>query len=463
MTPAAVRPYFRIARKIVSHSASAGPWTINDLCNAYDWPTGLAGGGRLGIIELGGGWTPEDMAVFFAAAGQPVPSILDISVDGVTVNTPDQSPDSADGEVALDIQLAAASYYNATKDKLTGVGKTCEVRVYWAKDIAQALRYATKDGCDVVSISWGADEAQWGKTDALDMEAAAEEATAAGVVVFAAAGDNDSGDGGPTAANVDVPASCPHVVGCGGTNKVAGGAETVWNNNPGQSNGEGTGGGYSTIFPAQAWQVGMPAPPSHALGRGVPDTAANADPDTGYQIYFHGQWQVIGGTSAVAPLIAGLTTASGKKLGYITPKMWANPSSFTDIIKGDNGTYSARTGPDACTGLGVPIGAKFAALIGAVAAAPPVVTPVPPKPVPPTPTPAPTPAPKPVPPTPVPTPVPVPVPVPTPTPVPPVEPTLAEAIAWATAGINKVTQPMTRAMAGAGATRELTSRWPKKK
>ena len=97
----------------------------------------------------------------------------------------------------------------------------------------------------------------------------------------------------------------------------------------------------------------------------VPDVAANADPVTGYQIIVHGQQQTIGGTSAVAPLYAGLFATFGQKLGYITPKLYQNQVCFTDIVQGDNGAYRAGPGPDPCTGIGSPIGTKLAALFGA--------------------------------------------------------------------------------------------------
>jgi subtilase family serine protease len=74
---------------------------------------------------------------------------------------------------------------------------------------------------------------------------------------------------------------------------------------------------------------------------------------------------VVGGTSAVAPLYAGLFAAFGRKLGFVTPKLWANHLCFTDITQGDNGFYRARVGPDPCTGLGSPIGSKLAALLTA--------------------------------------------------------------------------------------------------
>jgi kumamolisin len=278
-------------------------------------------------------------------------------VDG-TQNSPNQGlQDDPDVEVALDIEVAGAAYYAAT-------GQAATIRVYWSGDIASAVAKAQADGCDVCSISWGADEANWGPANAQAMETAAANATAAGMIVFGAAGDNDSGDGGPTPANVDVPSSCPHVVGCGGTNKTAT-TETVWNDNPGQTNGEGSGGGYSTLFPAQGFQVGAPPAPAgtqYGTGRMVPDVAAVGDPATGYNIVVHGQGTVVGGTSAVAPLYAGLFASLGTKLGFVSPKLWQNLTAFNDITQGSNGFYSAAPGPDACSGIGSPIGTSIAAL-----------------------------------------------------------------------------------------------------
>jgi kumamolisin len=311
----------------------------------------------IAIVELGGGWVASDISTFFKTLNQPVPSITDVSVDG-TKNTPNQSGSAGDSdiEVALDIEVCAAAYYAAT-------GQAATIRVYWSQDIATAVQKAASDRCDVCSISWGADEANWGTSAAEQMESAAQSAVAAGMIVFAASGDNDSGDGGTTPANVDCPSSCPHVVGCGGTKKTAT-TETVWNDDPGKSNGEGTGGGYSTIFPVQSFQIGAPPAPANSPGKGrmIPDVSANADPNTGYDIYVRGASTVVGGTSAVAPLYSGLFAAFGTKLGFITPKLWQNPAAFHDITSGDNGTFSAQTGPDPCSGLGSPLASKIASL-----------------------------------------------------------------------------------------------------
>jgi kumamolisin len=323
-------------------------WSVPDLCAAYDWPKQSAPGGTvIAIVELGGGWTQSDVAQFFTNARLPVPKITDVSVDG-TKNSQCNPQSDADGEVALDIQVAGAAYAVAT-------GKAANIRVYWSQDITKAIAAATADGCDVCSISWGADEASWGTVAANALEQAAIAAVTAGMVVFAASGDNDSSDGGPTPANVDLPAAAPHVIGCGGTKKPKTGEETVWNDDPGKATGEGTGGGFSVFFPMPSWQAGAP----HGPGRMVPDVAANADPNTGYEIILYGASTVVGGTSAVAPLYAGLFASFGSKLGFVTPELYLNNVCFNDITKGNNGVYRASAGPDPCTGLGSPIAASL--------------------------------------------------------------------------------------------------------
>ncbi len=188
-----------------------------------------------------------------------------------------------------------------------------------------------------------------------------------------ASGDNGSSDGvNDGHDHVDFPASSPNVLACGGTHlEGAGGAiqsETVWSD----PNGGATGGGYSAVFARPAWQAGIPTP-GGAPARGVPDVAGDADPATGYRIEVDGQETVVGGTSAVAPLWAGLVALMNQQgkshLGFLNPQLYALPKSgsFHDIVQGSNGSFGAGPGWDPCTGLGSPDGAKlFAALAGAV-------------------------------------------------------------------------------------------------
>lgn len=211
------------------------------------------------------------------------------------------------------------------------------------------------------------------------MDDAMLDAVALGVTVTAAAGDNGSSNGSPDGSNhADFPASSPHALACGGTSLHATAttvtSETVWNDGPG---GGATGGGVSDVFGMPAWQAraGIPAAAAPvtrgarqpAVGRGVPDVAGNADPNTGYQVLIHGTRAVYGGTSAVAPLwaalIARLAQSLGAPLGLLQPKLYALNTGFRDITVGNNGAFTARKGWDACTGLGSPDGLALLAAL----------------------------------------------------------------------------------------------------
>lgn len=375
------RPYARFRSDSIGPYAGVidGPvWTFPQICEAYDWPTDLTGGGVIAIIELVGGYYLSDVAKACAVNDIPIPFLTDITVPGSFYdsyyfsfgNHPGFNI-NADAENALDIQAAAAAYSVATG------GQQATIRVYFCErtlaGIADGIRAAAADGCDVCTISYGAPEDVWeayfGTVHIDDLEAAATEATAAGMVIFAASGDTDSGSGFP-GSNVDLPAACPHIIGCGGTTKTTT-TEVVWNNEDPYAP-LGTGGGYSSHFPPQPWQLGVPTPPGYTdylghvgNGRMVPDMAANSDPNTGYWITLYGGLFSIGGTSAASPLLAGLFAAFGTKLGFITPTLYEHPECFTDITVGNNGAYSAGVGPDPCTGLGVPIGTNLAALFAA--------------------------------------------------------------------------------------------------
>jgi kumamolisin len=173
--------------------------------------------------------------------------------------------------------------------------------------------------------------------------------------------------------HVDFPASSPHATACGGTRVVANGAsiasEEVWNNG---ANGGAGGGGVSVSFETPSWQTGLKSTrkggAAAALAkRGVPDVSGDADPQSGYEIRVDGQNVVVGGTSAVAPLWAGLIAivngASGKRAGFINPALYAKPAALRDVTGGDNGDFVAAKGWDACTGLGSPNGTAVAAAL----------------------------------------------------------------------------------------------------
>jgi kumamolisin len=204
---------------------------------------------------------------------------------------------------------------------------------------------------------------------------ALQTAAALGVTVCCASGDNGSGDGvGDGEAHVDFPASSPFALGCGGTKLTASGntisSEVVWN----ESSDSATGGGVSDFFPVPDYQNAISIPSANQgghKGRGVPDVGGDADPATGYQVRVDGQEFVIGGTSAVAPLWAGLIALMNQKLGhpvgFLNPLLYGSLSgngSFQDITKGSNGAYTSKSGWDACTGWGSPNGKDLLSALG---------------------------------------------------------------------------------------------------
>lgn len=336
---------------------------------AYSFPPGADGTGQtIGILEFGGGYRPEDLKTFFAGANLPVPTVNAVSVDGAG-NVPTGDPNGPDGEVELDVEVSGA------------VAPGARIVVYFAPnsdqgflDALSAAIHDTVNRPSVISISWGGPESTWTAQARAVFEQSCEDAAALGITVLAAAGDSGATDGEPAGTlAVDFPASAPYVVGCGGTRLLLNGTtiteETVWNE---LADGEGaTGGGVSQVFGLPTYQGSAGVPPGDGgfKGRGVPDVSGDADPTTGYAVVVDGAPTTIGGTSAVAPLWAGLIArlnqAIGAPLGFLQPLIYATPESgtFHDITSGNNGGFDAGPGWDACTGLGSPDGTALLAAI----------------------------------------------------------------------------------------------------
>lgn len=334
-------------RSYIRYPKTAQPqsMTPRQVAGAYNFPMDKATGkGYIGgIIELGGGFNLKQVEQYFTSQGLPVPGFVAVDVDGGT-NSPD-GPDGADGEVSLDMLVAGA------------VAPNVYFRIYFAPNtdsgFLDALKQAASE-CDGISISWGAAESEWSAATMDEFASVIQRANDRGCPVFVAAGDSGSKDS--TSSNqTDFPASAPSAVGCGGTRLALDSrgdraAETVWDDNPTSS---ATGGGVSKHFP----------------GRDVPDVAGNADPDSGYEIVVDGQSMVVGGTSAVAPLMLGLHALlwelnGGNPFDFMN-LVTANPTAMFDVTIGDNGGFRAGPGRDETTGFGVPDGGKLAsALIG---------------------------------------------------------------------------------------------------
>jgi kumamolisin len=362
--PPIARPMFQAVKAngvFISHAAAPQSFTANQLAAIYGFPTGVTGNGQcIGIVELGGGFQTTDITNYFNSLGIAPPVVKAISVDGGT-NSP-STPDGADGEVMLDIEVSGA------------VAPGALIAVYFTPNTDQGFLDAvttaihdTQNKPSVISISWGAAEVNWTQQAMDNLNGAFQTAAALGVTICIASGDSGSRDGETDGkVHVDFPASSPYALACGGTklevsnNQIS--SETVWH----ESSDSASGGGVSTYFPLPDYQLNANVPleiDTQFKGRGVPDVAGDADPDTGYQVLVDGQQMVIGGTSAVAPLMAGLIALineqSGKPAGFINPQIYANPGLCRDITIGDNKTTSANTGYtagpgwDACSGLGV--------------------------------------------------------------------------------------------------------------
>lgn len=341
-----VKSYIRFPKKhfTAAQSLSYYPTQVAEL---YNFPKYTGKGCKIGFIELGGGYQISDLNTFFQAINLSVPTVQDRLIDGST-NSPDGA-NGGQGEVTLDIEVGLSVANGATGF------------VYFAPNTSQgfldAIKAAIADKVDAISISWGGPEDSWSSSDLITYD---KIFASTSIPIFVAAGDNGSGDG-EFGQHVDFPGSSPHVVCCGGTTLIGNvsslgiQSETVWNDG---TQGGATGGGFSTSFKRPGYQahIGFNA----NTKRGVPDLAGNADPNTGYNCYIAGQWLTFGGTSAVAPLMAGLycllKEATNHSSRFLLGFLYSYTSSFRDITVGNNGAYKAAIGWDACTGLGVPNG-----------------------------------------------------------------------------------------------------------
>ncbi|MGC9952255.1 MAG: S53 family peptidase [Bryobacteraceae bacterium] len=379
------RPHFR--RHKQHHAAAPTGYTPLQVAQLYNFPAGLDGAGEtIGILEFGGGYNTNDLNTYFQQLGISAPSVTAVSVDGAT-NQPAPGPNTPDTEVMLDIEVAGA------------VAPGAHIAVYFSNFTEQgwvdAITTAVHDNIhkpSVISISWGFAEGRdiWSSQAIQAVNEAFQAAAAMGVTVCCAAGDDGSRDQVDDGlAHCDFPASSAWVLACGGTTLHSSAttitSETVWNDG---DNGGATGGGISDTISLPAWQANAHVPPSvnpgARIGRGVPDVAGNADPETGYQILADGQPGTVGGTSAVAPLWAGLIARINQKLGtptgFLNPLLYvqvANSNALNDITTGNNditgkiGGYSAGPGWDACTGLGTANGTAIGNSLAAATAATP--------------------------------------------------------------------------------------------
>jgi kumamolisin len=435
-------PRLRGVRSLDPHTDfPAGSLSPAQVLTAYGFKQNQFAGAapvKVGIGSLGGGVVQTDITNEVAAWGMLAPLLTVRTVGGAKNDPSDQD---SNVENMLDIAMVAFTWWWLT-------GTAADITITFGPNALSGMQLVTQDlldvGVEVASWSWGSAASSWEASERSALAAVFATAVSKNVQFFAASGDNsiDDGTGAPSA---DYPCADSNVWAVGGTNlslnadgTIA--VESAWGDgNPGD---EGGGGGYDPTVPVPAWQQGVI--PSSAPGRGVPDTAANADPNSGWQISANGSWTVVGGTSAASPFTAALVAvakgmAKAAGAGLTTPAVYAaRAAACNDITTGSDGDPAAA-GWDPATGLGSPDGSGFTGAIEewATGGTP---TPVPPAPTPP------------------------PAPAPPPSPVPPgapgTVPTLAQAIAWGAQGIEAGPKHQKKGAAVYNMTQGLTAGWP---
>jgi kumamolisin len=411
-------------------AAQGSTYPPNQVADIYKFPAGTTGAGQtVAVIELGGGFSTSDLDSYFGSLGIPVPSISAVSVDGAS-NAPGSDPNGADVEVALDIDVIGAAapgakqlvyfapnsdngFVDAISAAATAAPAPIAISISWgqsedswtaqgrsAMDAAIADAAAMGITVCVASGDNGSGDAVNDGKPHVDFPASSPHALACGgtklianpstgvissEVVWNETAANEGAGGGGVSDVFPVPSfqATAGVPVRAARSAVASGSATSAapeavdestrrkHHEPGGTSGgtgapggtDAAGGTGAAVGTGGSGGSGISAAGS---GRGVPDVAGNADPVTGYQIFSGGQAQVVGGTSAVAPLWAALVSrlaeATGQRFGLIQTLLYAGVSpgtavsGFNDITSGNNGAYTAGPGWDACSGLGSPDG-----------------------------------------------------------------------------------------------------------
>ena len=337
-----------------------------EYASIYKFPTPTTNPIVIGVISFGGGLvgqlssgilTNGDVQAFWTSLGIPAenhPTVAMVFIDGATNSALPIS--SGTSENTLDVQMIGAC---CPTSNLT-------IIIYIARNslnsFLNVFNYALNNSVSVngtlmkpsiLSCSWGAPEVYFRNIEMYDSIFA--RAVSQGVNIFAATGDFGSSDGLP-GANCDFPSSSPNIIACGGTSLTC--PNYTYDSETIELSWKDGGGGISKYFTKPSYQQSITGPNRH-----TPDLALNADPATGVLFFVGGQYVIYGGTSIVAPAMAGYVGALGSSLGFINLKLYLSPSSFNDILTGSNGDYFALIGFDNTTGLGSIIGDKLALML----------------------------------------------------------------------------------------------------
>ncbi len=357
----------------------------SDLATAYAFPAAWTGAAEaIALLEFSNGFSSADVQQFWTQHGVPLRAVAFVSVDG-TPN--DGGVHAVDMECTLDVEWAGAMAPDAQLVVYEATAGNSDTG--FALSMLKALDAVATDAQHrptVVSISYGAAEDRFPASALGAWNVAAMRLAARGITVLAASGDAGAygiRGVGRLVPHVDVPAAVPHILSVGGTTLTLTPSdqrqsETGWTDT--NHNGA-SGGGVSQVFPLPAWQQAahVPLNPAGGTGRGVPDVACAADPDTGYSVVFQGQPTVVGGTSAASPVWAALVARLNQarahqgraRLGFANPVLYGlgGTAAFHDILTGNNNMpgvegYQCGPGWDAVTGWGSPNSAALAERLG---------------------------------------------------------------------------------------------------
>jgi kumamolisin len=359
------------------------------VANAYNFPAANGDNQCIAIISYGGGFTQENLNSSFTNLNLPIPTVKLVS----GANSPASATTSTDNlENMLDIAVIGSIVPNA--NIAFYIHDTIAVTITWVNPFLTAINDKVNNPT-VISCSWSFPEAYL--TDALKASADTifAQAVVLGITICCTVGDLGAySNRAENILEVRFPASSPYVLAVGGTSLILNAdnsifSETAWNR---------TGGGKSVRYDTPDWQLNVAystydgvnnvvGAPVGLSSRFIPDVAANADPNSGYSLYYYktgtqtNVQTTAGGTSAAAPLIASLilrlNQIVGSRLGYVNQLFYSLPSGFNDIIAGNNAYsytsrvmvkniptdviinqnligYSATTGWDAVSGLGSP-------------------------------------------------------------------------------------------------------------
>lgn len=370
-----------VAAPAASTSPHLGPagFSPQQIATAYGWPSltdATKATGTTIAIATAYNYNINDVTHFWDQYGLPHHSVTLIPIDGTTRRLND--------ETTLDIERSSAMSPGSTILVYSGSTPLFTTFV----DVFNQI--VTDNTADVISTSWGSPES--GSATEASEDQAFIQAVTQHMVILAAAGDNGASDGGGPSHpdNADFPSSDPYVVAAGGThlklnNDNSINTETAWT---------GAGGADSVLFAEPAYQHASAGWVSNSscvsdttatfavdgcvftstptASRQSSDMSMDADPQTGYALYYNGRWAVFGGTSFVAPELAGMFAIAVTQHGARLVNSFGGPSlifcaanglnvaaDFNDITVGTNGVngnhkFDAGIGWDHPTGWGTP-------------------------------------------------------------------------------------------------------------